>query len=68
VAFQNASSILLARQRADEELFRTKEALRESQERLTAALTAADAGCLCRRGERGRAGGCRGLGPRSAGC
>ena len=41
VALQNANSILLARQRADEELLRTKEALRESQERLTAALQAA---------------------------
>ena len=40
VALQNASSILLARQRAEEELRRTKEALRESQERLTAALAA----------------------------
>ena len=38
VALQNANSILLARQRAEEELLRTKEALRESQERLTAAL------------------------------
>ena len=44
VALQNAKSILLARQRADEELLRTKEALRESQERLTAALTAAGTG------------------------
>ena len=44
VALQNASSILLARQRAEEELLRTKEALRESQERLTAALTAAGTG------------------------
>ena len=41
VALQNANSILLARQRAEEELLRTKDALRESQERLTAALTAA---------------------------
>ncbi len=44
VALQNANSILLARQRAEEELLRTKEALRESQERLTAALTAAGTG------------------------
>jgi PAS domain S-box-containing protein len=44
VALQNASSILRARQRAEEELLRTKEALRESQERLTAALTAAGTG------------------------
>jgi PAS domain S-box-containing protein len=40
-ALQNADSILLARQRADDELLRTREALRESQERLRAALTAA---------------------------
>jgi PAS domain S-box-containing protein len=44
VALQNASAILLARQRAEEELERTKEALRESQERLTAALSAAGTG------------------------
>ena len=44
VALQNANSILLARQRAEEELLRTREALRESQERLTAALTAAGTG------------------------
>ncbi len=44
VALQNASSILLARQRAEEELIRTREALRESQERLTAALSAAGTG------------------------
>ncbi len=44
VALQNAKSILLARQRAEEELIRTKDALRESQERLTAALTAAGTG------------------------
>ena len=44
VALQNANSILLARQRAEEELLRTQEALRESQERLTAALTAAGTG------------------------
>ena len=44
VALQNANSILLARQQAEEELLRTKEALRRSQERLTAALTAAGTG------------------------
>jgi PAS domain S-box-containing protein len=44
VALQNASTILLARQRAEEELLRTKEALRESQERLRAALSAAGTG------------------------
>jgi PAS domain S-box-containing protein len=44
VALQNANAILLARQRAEEELLRTKEALRESQERLNAALTAAGTG------------------------
>jgi PAS domain S-box-containing protein len=44
VALQNANSILLARQRSEEELLRTKEALRESQERLTAALAAAGTG------------------------
>ncbi|MBA3272107.1 MAG: PAS domain S-box protein, partial [Acidobacteria bacterium] len=44
VALQNANAILLARQRAEEELLRIKEALRESQERLTAALTAAGTG------------------------
>ena len=44
VALQNANSILLARQRAEQELVRTKEALRESQERLTAALGAAGTG------------------------
>ncbi len=44
VALQNANSILLARQRAEDELLRTKEALRESQERLNAALTAAGTG------------------------
>lgn len=38
VALQNASSILLARQRAEEALLRTQEALRESQKRLTEAL------------------------------
>jgi PAS domain S-box-containing protein len=44
VALQNATSILLARQRAEAELLRTKEALRESQERLQAALGAAGTG------------------------
>ena len=44
VALQNARTILLARERADEELRRTKDALRESQERLTIALAAADTG------------------------
>jgi PAS domain S-box-containing protein len=44
VALQNASTILLARQRAEEELLRTKEALRESQERLRVALAAAGTG------------------------
>jgi PAS domain S-box-containing protein len=43
-ALQTATSIQAARQRAEEELFRTREALRESQERLTAALTAAGTG------------------------
>jgi PAS domain S-box-containing protein len=40
-ALPNANSIMLARQRADEELLLTREALRESQERLRAALIAA---------------------------
>ena len=44
VALQNAQSILLARQAAEEELIRTREALRESQERLAAALAAAGTG------------------------
>ena len=44
VALQNATSILLARQRAQAELLRTREALRESQERLRAALSAAGTG------------------------
>jgi PAS domain S-box-containing protein len=44
VALQNARSILLARQRADEELFRTKEALRESEERLRAMFNQAAVG------------------------
>ena len=43
-ALQNASSILAARQRAERELLRTQQALRESQERLTAALNAAATG------------------------
>jgi PAS domain S-box-containing protein len=43
-ALLNAHSILLARQRAEAELLRTREALRQSQERLTAALTAAGTG------------------------
>ena len=44
VALQNAQSIFLARQRAEEALLRTREALRESQERLRAALGAAGMG------------------------
>ncbi len=44
VALQNANSILLARQRAEDDLLRTREALRESQERLQAALSAAGTG------------------------
>ena len=44
VALQNANSILLARQRAEDELLRAKEALRESRERLQAALSAAGTG------------------------
>ncbi len=44
VALQNAHSILVARQRAEEELLRTREALRQSEERLLAALTAAATG------------------------
>ena len=43
-ALQNARSILIAQQAADEELIRTREALRESQERLAAALVAAGTG------------------------
>ena len=42
VALKNASTIRQARQRAEEELVRTREALRESQEQLTAALAASD--------------------------
>ena len=44
VALQNAHSILLARERAESELLEAREALRESQERLTAALAAASTG------------------------
>ncbi len=44
VALQNATSIVLARERAEAELVRTREALRQSQERLTAALSAAGTG------------------------
>ena len=44
VALQNANSIQLARQRAQEELLRTREALRQNQERLHAALSAAGTG------------------------
>jgi PAS domain S-box-containing protein len=44
VALQNANSILRARQRAEADLLRTREALRESQERLQAALSAAGTG------------------------
>jgi PAS domain S-box-containing protein len=44
VALQNANTILVARQRAEDELLRTKEALRQNQERLQAALAAAGTG------------------------
>ena len=44
VALRNATAITRARRRVEDELLRTREALRESQERLTAALTAADTG------------------------
>jgi PAS domain S-box-containing protein len=44
VALQNAHSIQQARRRAEEELLRTREALRASQERLQAALSAASTG------------------------
>ena len=44
VALQNAHSIQLVRQRTEEELLRTQDALRESQERLKAALAAAGTG------------------------
>ena len=46
VALQNASSILLARRRAEEELFRTKEAWRESEERLRAIFNQAAVGIV----------------------
>ncbi len=46
VALPNAHSILQARHRAEDALLRTQDALRESQERLTAALTAAGTGTL----------------------
>ena len=44
VALQNASSIQLARQRAEEELVQTKEALRESEQRLRAIFNQAAVG------------------------
>jgi PAS domain S-box-containing protein len=44
VALQNATSILAARKRAQEELRNAQEALRESRERLQAALDAAGTG------------------------
>jgi PAS domain S-box-containing protein len=44
VALQNAQSILHARQRAEEELLRAREALGQSEERLKAALSAAGTG------------------------
>ncbi len=44
VALQNANSILLARQRAEEELLRTKEALRENVQRLQAIFNQAAVG------------------------
>jgi len=44
VALRNANSILLARQRAEEELLRTKEALRENEERLRAIFNQAAVG------------------------
>ena len=44
VALQNANSIQLARQRAEEELLRTKEALRENEERLRAIFNQAAVG------------------------
>ena len=46
VALQNANSILQARHRAEAALLRSQDALRESQERLTAALAAAGTGTL----------------------
>ncbi|MEO5896674.1 MAG: ATP-binding protein [Vicinamibacterales bacterium] len=44
VALQNANSILLARQRAEAELIRTKDALRESEERLRGMFNQAAVG------------------------
>ncbi len=44
VALQNANSILLARQRAEEELLQTREALRENEERLRAIFNQAAIG------------------------
>ena len=44
VALQNAHSILQARERAESELLDAREALRDSQERLTTALAAASTG------------------------
>ena len=44
VALQNAQSILQARERAEGELVETREALRQSQERLNAALAASHIG------------------------
>jgi len=44
VALQNASTILLARQRAEQELLRTQQALRESEERLRAIFNQAAVG------------------------
>ena len=44
VALQNAQSILLARQRAEEELVRTKEALRANEQRLRAIFNQAAVG------------------------
>ena len=44
VALQNANSILLARQRAEEDLLRTEQALRESEERLRAIFNQAAVG------------------------
>jgi PAS domain S-box-containing protein len=46
VTVHDVQSILLARQRADEELLRMREALCQSQERLTAALMAAGSGAF----------------------
>ena len=44
VALQNANSILLARQRAEEELLQAKEALRQNEERLRAIFNQAAVG------------------------